>query len=105
MAFPLIKTKNYCVVAQTNFTPVNLYKQFNVTPDKIRTVFTTSENVMKAINNSALPQVSNEYDLVADLLEKNKITWEQAVIALDNQGFIDDILDYMGLLPRVVKKV
>ena len=99
LVYPLLKTKKGYVIAETNFTPFNAYEKFNAagTGVKIHTVYTTKAQILEAIHSNETVKDDSNINLVTVLLLQDKITWEQAVLALDNQSFIPDILGYMGL--------
>jgi adsorption protein B len=101
LIYPLLKTKNGYVIAETNFTPPDTYERFKTdrTKIKIHTVYTTKAKILEAIHNNDTVKDDSNINLVTEMLQKDKITWEQAVLALDNQNFIPDILGYMGLKP------
>jgi len=94
--YPLFKLDDGYVIAQTEFTPVEVYNDLMANGFHIYITFSTKAKVLKAINN---PPVShnNVRDTVDALLKDNKITWEQAVLAVDNSDLMPDILKYMGL--------
>ncbi|HOB28690.1 MAG TPA: glycosyltransferase [Bacillota bacterium] len=103
LIYPLLKTKNGYVFAETNFTPPDTFENLKTGGAGIHTVFTTKAKVLEAINSHGTASADSSVNLVTELLLQDKITWEQAVLALDNQNFIPDILGYMGLRPAKVK--
>lgn len=99
LVYPLLKTKNGYVIAETNFTPFDTYERFNTgrTEIKIHKVYTTKAKILEAIHDNEPAKNDSAINLVAELVLQDKITWEQAVLAMDNQNFTPDILGYMGL--------
>ncbi len=94
--FPLIEAKGYLVMAQANDTPSDAYSRLGLDPADIRVVYATKHSIVKALHRDPAPP-SRPYRAIVDLLRDDRILWEQAVIALDNQSFSPDILDYMGV--------
>ncbi|WP_281004388.1 glycosyltransferase [Mahella australiensis] len=95
--YPLLKVNDGYVIAQTNFTPPDAYNSFIDDGYNIYTVYTTKDRVLEAIetvNNEGSNLTNN---LVNELLRQDKITWEQAVLAIDNQSYIPNIIGYMGI--------
>jgi len=95
LIYPIIKTKSGYVFAETNFTPPDVYEDF--VGSEIKIVYTTKSEVMKAINGINTLEGDSEYRLIYELLEKDRISCEQAVLAISSQHLIPDILVYMGL--------
>ncbi|MCE5193089.1 phage adsorption protein NrfB [bacterium] len=97
LVYPLMKTEDYWVFAQTNVTPPDAYKRLKLNPTRVHIVYATKDSILKALHTPGDPRASREYRSISDLLLKNKITWEQAVLALDHQDVTPNILRYMGL--------
>ena len=94
--YPLFELNDGYVIAQTEFTPVEVYNDLTAKGLHIYVTFSTKASVLEAINNP--PVVHNSVrDTVDALLRDNKITWEQAVLAVDNSVSMPDILKCMGL--------
>jgi len=98
MYYPLLKVSKEYVVAQTNITPEDAYKDIIEEGYHVQTTYTTKDRILDAINKSdeyGAKALAN--DRIMELLYKNKINWEQAVLAIDNQNYTSDILNYMGI--------
>lgn len=97
--YPLLKTKDGYVIAETNSTPADACKNLETDGTKIHIIYTTKAGVLKAIHSIDTKEAHSSTSLVTELLMQDKITWQQAVLALDHQDFTPDILGYMGLRP------
>ena len=91
--FPLLKVSNGYVIAKTYSTPEDI--QFSSKND-IYITYSTKSRILDAINSSQLDS-NPVLNKVLSLLNEGKITWEQAVLAVDNSVFVPNILDYMGI--------
>lgn len=98
LVFPLMEVNGYAVMVQTNETPSDAYRTLGLDPAEVRVAYATREHVVEAIRRGPM-RPSQSYRAIMELLRVDKILWEQAVIALDNQGLSPDILGYMGLRP------
>ncbi len=94
--YPLLKVNDGYVIAETEATSESIFNDIISSGTKIYITYTTKERVLSAINT---PQscCSSILDTVNALLKEGKITWEQAVIAVDNSLAMPDILEYMGI--------
>ena len=97
LVFPLLKTEDCWVFAQTYFTPSDAYQHMDIDPATVHSVLTTKDSVLEALYRPSQQTPTRQYQLIKDLLLKGKIIWEQAVLALIHQKFTPDILVYMGL--------
>ena len=97
--YPLLKTEDGYVIAETNFTPADAYESLETDRTKIHVVYTTKAGVLKAIHGTDTVRAYSSTNSITRLLMQDKITWQQAVLALDHQDFAPDILGYMGLKP------
>ena len=59
-------------------------------------VYTTKASIMAAIHHRN-KIASSAYKMVSEYLETGRITWEQAVLALNKHTHAPDILSLMGL--------
>ena len=94
--YPLLKVDDGYVIAATEVIPEGALDDMISSGTKIYITYTTKERVLNAIS---APQscCSSILDTVNMLLKAGKITWEQAVIAVDNSLSMPDILEYMGI--------
>lgn len=97
LSYPLLKVNDGYVIAQTNFTPADAYSSFIDEGYNIYTVYTTKNKILEAINAINNEDSNLINDSVAEMLRQGKITWEQAVLAIDNQFYTPNILGYMGI--------
>jgi len=81
------------VIAKTYSTPEDI--QFSL-QNNIYITYSTKRRILDAINSSQLDS-NPVLNKVLSLLNEGKITWEQAVLAVDNSVFVPNILDYMGI--------
>jgi len=81
------------VIAKTYSTPEDI--QFSL-QNNIYITYSTKSRILDAINSSQLDS-NPVLNKVLSLLNEGKITWEQAVLAVDNSVFVPNILDYMGI--------
>lgn len=95
--YPLLKLNDGFVVAKTNFTPHYAFKNFIDDGYNIYTVYTTKDRVLEAIGTIDNESINTINDSVIELLSQGKITWEQAILAIDNQSYIPNIIGYMGI--------
>lgn len=100
LVYPLLKTKNGYVMAETNFTQADVYENLEFEGIEIHTVYTTKTKILDSIHGTDTVKGYLNIDFITELLMQDKITWQQAVLALDNQDFTPDILGYMGLKPK-----
>jgi len=96
--YPLLKLDDGYVIAQTESTSesgfINVY--MNSMNYNIYTTFSTKKRILEAINTSK-ENHSNILNTVNTLIRDSKITWEQAVLAVDNSLLMPNILEYMGI--------
>jgi len=97
--YPLMKLDNSCVVAETVFSDPELYRCELDDTHKIHTVYTSTKQIQNACAGNLQVNLSDQQFsmLVRSLLNEGVITWEQAVIALENRDFVFDVLEYMGV--------
>ena len=97
--YPLMKLDNSCVVAETVFSDPESYRCELDDTHKIHTVYTTTKQIQNACaGNLQLNPRDQQFSMrVRNLLNEGVITWEQAVIALENRDFAFDVLEYMGV--------
>lgn len=99
--YPLFKTEDCFVFAETNYTPSNAYEHLGLNQAKVFTVITTRESVINAIKSKDVQSHHlPSYEYILNLLLEERITWEQAVLAFDTQITYNadlGILNYMGL--------
>lgn len=94
----LLKTKDGYVFAETDFTPSNTYENLKTGETEIHIVYTIKVKILEAIYNPDTARTNSNINLITKLLLQDKITWEQAMLALDNQSIVP-ILVYMMLKP------
>ena len=97
LIYPLFKVNNGYVMALTNFTPPEAFNELVNKGCCIYPVYTTKENILQAINTISKENTNSIYNHINNMLMQNKITWEQAILAIDNQDFTQDIIEYMGI--------
>ena len=97
LIYPLFKVNNGYVMALTNFTPPEAFNELVNKGCCIYPVYTTKENILQAINTISKENTNSIYNHINNMLMQNKITWEQAILAIDNQDFAQDIIEYMGI--------
>jgi adsorption protein B len=91
---PILKANGTVVVAATVDTPEAVLARIRISGGGI--VYTTKHELLLFLTrrDHALPPLISD---VAGQLAAGRLTWEQAVLALDNQAFSADILTTMGL--------
>jgi len=94
--YPLFKVDSGYVIAQTEYTPTEFLNNLTANGTNIYITLTTKANVLEAINTTT-PNPNSIFDTVEDLLREKKITWEQAVLAVDYSNSVPNILEYMGI--------
>lgn len=112
---PILRTSDGYVIAETNFTKPEAREKLAaiLKTDHFVSVFTTTAMLYGSIRNAcgkdshwAARKVSRISDsshfpdntrLAVELLYEGGLNWEQAVLALEYQDAVPDILDYMGL--------
>lgn len=97
LAFPLLRTKTGYVFAITEFSAIDkICMALGLEMEHHNYVYATKTSIMEAIRRKRYV-ASMAYKVVSKNLETGRITWEQAVIALDNHNSVPDALAYMGL--------
>ena len=97
MVYPLLQTETGFVFAAAESSDIGaIPKELGLAAENCHFVFTTKAGILKAIR-STRDIASPGYKLISEHLEMGRITWEQAVLALDKFYFAPDILAYMGL--------
>jgi len=97
--YPLMRLDNSCVVAETLFSDPESYRCELDDTHKTHTVYTTTKQIDNAcVGNLQVNPRDHKFSMrVRGLLNDGVITWEQAVIALENRDFAFDVLEYMGI--------
>lgn len=99
LIFPLLRGKNGYVFAISDFSNLEGITGLLALPlEACHFVYSTRSGILKAIHSqSNIP--SPKYKQIAEYLACGRITWEQAVLALDRHDDTSDILAHMGLKP------
>ncbi len=97
LIYPLLKTREGYVFAKAESTDeAKITKALGLTDKSTRFVYASKSGITDALNSQS-SAASVAYQTVASYLTSGSITWEQAVLALDNYAYCSDILGYMGL--------
>lgn len=96
---PILKYDDTYVVAETPFSDPSRYEETFADKGSLKTVYTTKKAIMTRLSGGSKPSQRDQelFRRLAALLDNGCLTWEQAVIALENRDFSSDILQYMGL--------
>lgn len=99
--YPLFKTRQGYVFAETYFLVGNPYGKMGIKAEQVERVYTTMEKILQAIYGEKQSSLWSE---AQSLLLQGKISGEQAVLAVDYQTFTPDILGYMGLRKECISR-
>ncbi len=101
MVYPILQTKTGYVLAVTEATDLHaLPEALGLDPKDCRFVYTTKHGILAALSGKT--EGIAAYRAVSGFYADGFITWEQAVLAIDNYASVPDILLSMGLkaVPR-----
>ena len=92
---PVLRTPSNIVYAVTVFTPQAVCDDIKASGGQI--VYTTKHEVRLFLSRSHSVGQDGWHTEISKLLADGRISWEQAVISLENKAACPDILAYMGL--------
>jgi adsorption protein B len=92
---PILSAPGKVVYAVTVYTPPSVYDEIMASDCGI--VYTTKLEVQLFLTRLRSKRNGGQFKVIHEKLMMRSISWEQAVIALDNADDRSDILSYMGL--------